>query len=187
MAQEFDLTRKAFSSAEKARFHNLLKMAAESPFEGERANALAAAERLAKRHGMSLDEAATSSPRAAPPNRRQDGMWQSREAKWARAAARHIHIMDSQIQADKARRDAAMRAAQARGLDTEAARAAAAKPQQQRRASNTGRARNQYGHAQVLLKETSLPLAEVASITGLDIYQVVGLKLKMRKGAVNRG
>ena len=180
--REPKLTRKAFTAAEKARFHNLLKMAAESPFEGERTNALAAATRLAQRHGMSLDEAALSSPRAQ--HSRREPRHDSREAQWARAAARHIFIMDSQIQADKARRDAALRAAQARGLDNEPAPAAAAKP---RRMGNGGRARNQWGHAQVLLKETSLPLHEVASITGLDIYQVVGLKLKMRKGAVNRG
>lgn len=154
-------------------------MAAESPFEGERANALAAAKRLAKRHGMSLDEAATSTARAQAPTRRES----NREAKWSRASARHIHIMDSQIQADKARRDAAMRAAQARGLDAEAARAAPAAAKPRRVSSGGGRARNQFGHAQVLLRETSLPLSEVASITGLDMYQVIGLKLKMRKNA----
>ena len=32
----------------------------------------------------------------------------------------------------------------------------------------------------MLLKETRLPLTEIVSLTGLDIYKVVGLKLKMR-------
>ena len=36
-------------------------------------------------------------------------------------------------------------------------------------------------HAAVLLRETRLPFREVADITGLDIYDVVGMKLKMRK------
>ncbi len=40
--------------------------------------------------------------------------------------------------------------------------------------------RNPYSHAKVLLKETSLPMLEICSLTGLDIYEVVGLKLKMR-------
>ena len=39
---------------------------------------------------------------------------------------------------------------------------------------------NPFSHARTLIRETSLPLREIASITGLDIYQVVGLKLKMR-------
>ena len=32
----------------------------------------------------------------------------------------------------------------------------------------------------MLLRETSLPFEEVARITGLDVYKVVGMKLKMR-------
>lgn len=166
------LTRKAFTAGERERFHNLLKMAAESPFEGERDNALAAAKRMAERSGMSLDEAAAAGPMAPVSKTRP----QSREARMARAAAANMVILDVQIQADKARRDAALRAAQERGLDRGQGRRAATP----RRAAKAGRARNQFGHARVLLKETSLPLTEVASITGLDMYQVVGLKLKMR-------
>lgn len=166
------LARKAFSAAERERFHNLLKMAAESTFEGERDNALAAAKRMAKRAGMTLDEAAAAGPMA--PVRKNKA--ESREAKMARAAAANMVILDTQIQADKARREAALRAARDRGLDREKQRRAPPP----RRAAKAGRARNQFGHAQVLLKETSLPLEEVASITGLDMYQVVALKLKMR-------
>ena len=165
------LTRRAFSAGERERFHNLLKMAAESPFEGERDNALAAAKRMAERCGMSLDEAAAAGP--APVRKTKP---ESRQAKMARAAAANAVILDVQIQADKARRDAALRAARERGLDRGQERRAAPP----RRAAKAGRARNQFGHARVLLKETRLPLKEVASITGLDMYQVVGLKLKMR-------
>ena len=35
-------------------------------------------------------------------------------------------------------------------------------------------------NAAILLRETSLPFDEVARITGLDVYKVVGMKLKMR-------
>ena len=55
-----------FSEAERQRFHNLLQLAAESPFEGERANALAAATRLATRCGLTLDEAAAGGSRQEP-------------------------------------------------------------------------------------------------------------------------
>ena len=48
------------TTAERERFHNLLLMAKESPFEGERTNALEAAERMAQRHDMTLEEAARS-------------------------------------------------------------------------------------------------------------------------------
>ena len=39
---------------------------------------------------------------------------------------------------------------------------------------------NPERHAAVLLRETKLPFREVAEITGLDVYKVVGMKLKMR-------
>jgi hypothetical protein len=37
-----------------------------------------------------------------------------------------------------------------------------------------------YRHARVLLEETTLPIEEIADITGLDVYKVAGLKLKLR-------
>ena len=40
-------------------------------------------------------------------------------------------------------------------------------------------------HARILLTETSLRLREIVDITGLDIYQVVGLKLSLRPGSRN--
>ena len=43
--------------------------------------------------------------------------------------------------------------------------------------------RNPLKHAEVLLKETSLHFDEIAEITGLNIYEVVGIKLKLRKAA----
>ena len=39
---------------------------------------------------------------------------------------------------------------------------------------------NPTERAEVLLKETSLPAHEIAKMTGLDVYQVFGMKLKAR-------
>ena len=43
------------------------------------------------------------------------------------------------------------------------------------------RKRDANSHARVLLQETSLPMEEICMLTGLDIYEVVGMKLKMRR------
>lgn len=160
----------------RQRFHNLLKLAAESPFAGERANALAAARRLADKHGMSLDEAARlgfeETPRAEPP---PPPPRPRRDAK--SAAGFFFHLSEAELLAEKARRDASLRAARARGLDADERQP---KPQPARRVWRSGAKRNPYSHARVLLNETSIPFAEIAAVTGLDIYQIVGMKLKMR-------
>ena len=163
-----------FNQSERTRFHNLLKLAAESPFKGERSAALAAADRLAKRHGMTLEEAATGGPSPEvpikPPASRQ-GPHQMR----SKDAGRSVHIMDNWVSNDKARRDAALAEAYERGLDRADRRRGSVQPPR-RNASK----RNPHSHARVLLKETSLPLLEICALTGLDIYEVVGLELKMR-------
>jgi hypothetical protein len=155
----------------------MLKLAAESPFDGERDNALTAAKRLAAKCGMTLEDAAMSAGpgpehpeppffEAAPPSR----------------FAQSIHLMDYHLHVDKARRDAALRAAIERGLEWET------QPKHeiahQNHNARSSRARmNPVKHAAILLNETSLPFQEVARITGLDVYQVVGMKLKMRPAA----
>ncbi len=144
-------------------------MAAVSPFEGERANAVAAAERMAARHGMTLEEAAAGggpvpSPPVAPPS--QD------EAE----LAAFVHLMDYQISVAKARREAALHAATSRGLDSSTRplrRLARAFGFRRRRVDPTH-------HASTLLAETAMTFREISSITGLDIYEIVSLKLKMR-------
>ena len=173
-AEGISLSSVHFTGAERDRFHNLLKLAAESPFEGERANALAAAERRAEGHGMSLDEAAGGGMI------RKLNAKEEAEARAAREFVRAMAVSDYQIQIDKGRREAAIKAAMERGLD------ASEREAQNRRVSSRlsrpgGRGRNRFSHARVLLAETSLPLQEVASITGLDMYKVVELKLKMRQ------
>jgi len=172
-----------FSEAERLRFHNLLQLAAESPFEGERANALAAAKRLAERVGLTLDEAAAGGAAQEPPHaapRGDDhladdlGFAPQTLDRFARAA----HLMDNFILHDKLRREAALRAAQARGLDAEGLREAVTSTVTNGKVNR--RRMNPYRHAATLLKETSLSFDEISNITGLDIYAVVGLKLKMR-------
>jgi len=175
-----------FTEAERQRFHNLLQLAAESPFEGERSNALAAAERLATRFGLTLDEAAAGGSEQEAPGKAAHGGSSMAEDlglqpdplnRFVRAA----HLMDSYIVNDKARREAALREAQARGLDAEELRKAVASTVTQVRSK--GRRMNPNRHATMLLRETSLSFREIANITGLDIYDVVGLKLKLRAPA----
>src|SRR3546814_5188666 len=69
--------RRSFTESERNRFRNLLKLANESPYEGERDAALAAAERMATARGMSLHEAASVG--APPPPRREDLFARSEE------------------------------------------------------------------------------------------------------------
>lgn len=181
---------------ERTRFHNLLKLAAESPFAGERQSALAAAERLAGRFGMTLDEAA-----AAPHEDAQDGPRQERppqeratpfggapegsaEARrWARNVGQAAHLHDTVTAADKERRARAMRAAFARGLDQAAIRRRA-RPSHHRRGS---RRMSPQRFAKTLLRETRLPFREIAALTGLSVHAVVALKLQMRPGSPAEG
>lgn len=163
-----------FDESERTRFHNLLKLAAESPFKGERAAALAAAGRMAKSHGMTLQEAATGGPEPEPP--KQPFVARSGpHAVRARDVGRAIHLMDNWVANDKARREAALAEAFERGLDDDKRKRDTAKVPRRNFTK-----RNPQSHAKVLLQETSLPLLEICSLTGLDIYEVVGLKLKLR-------
>ncbi len=135
---------------------------------------MAAAERMAQRHGMTLDEAAVDGggPVQKPTPPRVEDPTESR-------FAHSVHMMDSFLRTDKARREAALREARRRGLDAEESQR-----QANFRQPRSSRARmNPYKHAAVLLRETSLPFREIANITGLDIYKVVGMKLKMRRAA----
>ena len=175
-----------FTDAEQERFHNLLMLAAESPFEGERSNALAAAKRMADRKGITLDEAAAM--RTQSETTRAQAETQQTESESERTFnsrfATATHLMEQEIRREKARREAALKAAQDRGLDAEERRAAERRTRQYNTARAGKKARmNPHRHAAVLLAETSLPFREVANITGLDIYQIVGMKLKMRKVA----
>lgn len=163
-----------FNEGERTRFHNLLKLAAESPFKGERSAALAAAGRLAARHGMTLDEAATGGPAPELPNKPVIVRRGPRDVP-VRDVGRYVHLIDNWVSNDKARRDAALAEAYQRGLDSDARKGKSAQPPRRNDSK-----RDPHSHARVLLRETSLPMLEICSLTGLDIYEVVGLKLKMR-------
>ncbi|WP_282608902.1 hypothetical protein [Pelagibius sp. Alg239-R121] len=175
-----------FTDAERERFHNLLMLAAESPFEGERNNALAAAKRMADRKGLTLDEAAAMRTQAASakPQPESPRAETEREKEFNSRFATATHLMDQEIRREKARREAALKAARDRGLDAEERRAAERRSRQIHVNRSNKKARmNPHRHAAVLLRETSLPFREVANITGLDVYQIVGMKLKMRNVA----
>jgi hypothetical protein len=105
----------------------------------------------------------------------------ARRARWAEAV-RAVRINEEAIRAEKARWEQAMREAVERGLDRAERRAAEAARNAPRREGrmSSSKGRDRYAFARVLLAETSLPFREVASITGLNVYQVVGIKLKMR-------
>jgi hypothetical protein len=181
------------TTAERERFHNLLLMAKESPFEGERSNALEAAERMAKRHDMTLEEAARSGgeamqkPDAPTPQRSSFEEAEAESIARERAFAemsQFMRDMEDHARSDKARRDEALKAAYDRGLDAAERRRAERAEGRDRLVRRNGRRRNPTVHARVLLKETRLPLEEIASICGLDLWTVVGIKLKMREESV---
>ncbi len=147
-----------------------------SPFEGERDAALAAAERLVSKHGMTLDEAAQ---RAVEDNATEAREKERAQNNAEQGAAHRFREAEARRAADKEQWEQAWRDAQARGLDGEPKEKPKAPPPNFTR-PRSNRCRNPVVFAQVLLKETGLPLQEIAAITQLDMYQVVGLKLKLR-------
>jgi len=173
-----EIIQKTWTETDKTRFLNLLKLAAQSPYAGERANAMAAAERLSERHGMSLDEAARAGVHGTPQRKPTPNMVREERPQPAPRPFNH-HSEDAITRAKKARDDS-IAAARERGLDGGDRRG-------KRRASGPtwySRARRSPdSHAQALIKETRLSIHEIADMTGLDIYQVVGMKLKMRGAA----
>jgi hypothetical protein len=171
----------SFNDAERKRFQGLLRLAAESPYLGERENALAAAHRLAARHGMSIEEAAgMEPPRTA--HRRPDSSWRR---NWFAdqdeiEISRFMHLTDYAIRLAKSQHEAALRAARMRGLDADEL---ARRAQRDKRPRPNNRRMEPREHARKLLTETQLRLKDIVDITGLDIYQVVGLKLLLRRAA----
>lgn len=190
-----------FTPDERKRFHNLLKLAAESPFEGERDAALAAAKRLAKKVGMSLEDAAAdqsgreevqsvveerararNKDYASRPWTADDSAPAGFAEQWARgrkgAADGHSWRATDQ---DKKRWTEARDEARKRGLD-EAERERAEKPAPRRQQAQRRSSRRMHPpiHARSLLRETSFSIEEIASITELSPMEIMGIKLKMR-------
>jgi hypothetical protein len=168
----------SFTSAERKRLDGLLRLAAESPFDGERANARAAAVRIAVRHGMSLEEAAAACgslwPSARPNQSRPRAAAPTSEVAW------FFHLTDVAIRLAKERRAAALARARALGLEVDEAPRERSHGRRDRVAWVSRRSLDPREHARVLLTETSLRLHDIVGITGLDVYQVVGLKLSLR-------
>ena len=162
------------TSDEQARFQNLLKLANESPFPGERENALAAAERLASRHGLTLEEAATG----VSPS--QTARAKENAGQFARDLAAFVHMNDYQIYLEKQRRDQARREAEERGLDRKDSELRAPPRPHRNRSKAYMEPRK---HAWALASETSLSYQEIADITGLDIYQVLLMKIQLLRAA----
>lgn len=173
-----DSVTQGFTTADRERFNNLLQLAAGTSFPGERANALAAAERLAARHGMTLEEAAAHDAPPDPDTATPPPV----DPVWA-GVFRSAHLTDAFIAEDKRRREEALRAARARGLDQEIHRVHHRPPPRQSRSFRSRGGRSPSALARVLLNETNLSLTAVADITGLDIYAVTSLKLKLRASA----
>jgi len=138
----------------------------------------AARDRSLREKVMSLEEAA-----GEPRVRAQTMHMPQRPRRYTtREMAEIIAFSEARFRADKERYERALREARERGLDV-----GAEKPDV--RPASTGartasqRSRSPQSFAKVLLSETTLPLREIVSLTGLDIYRVVGLKLKMRSAA----
>jgi hypothetical protein len=168
-----------FSSADRERFHNLLKLAAESPFAGERDNALAAARRLAERFGMTLQEAAADVA-GRHGTVRPEPAAAAATPYAASTFARFFHLSEEALRRDKEAREASRQAAYARGLDAAEHRPSPGAGLFRR---SSARRMDPLRHARNLLLETTLPLREIVRLTGLTVWQVVALKLKLRLDA----
>lgn len=155
-------TAKAAANVRK-RLDGLLTLAARTPYSGERRNALAAARRLVERFGLQ------SELRPEPRSRRSG--WGLEDCLLTQGA----------LLAAKQARAQALAAARARGLDPPAAslpRSSARSPVWRRRWS--GKRQVPWVLARTLLIETRLSLGEIAEITGLSVYRVTALKLRLR-------
>ena len=171
-----------FTESERNRFRNLLELANDSKYPGERENALAAASRIAQKYNLTLDEAARLEPERQKPNKnilQNDSYQRPLKTK----AVSNLVKKQQNAEAEKIRWQAAMDRAKERGLDkAEDAKKAAQEAASERRQNNKSR-RNPTTHAKILLKETSLSSQEISDITGLDIYEIITMKLKARNAA----
>lgn len=134
---------------------------------------MAAAERLAARRGLTLEEAATG---VSPT---QTARAQAEASKFAKDLAAFVHMTDYQIYLEKQRRDAARREAEERGLDRQEQHRHTVPPRRHR--SNARMEPRK--HAWALVRETQLSYQEIADITGLDIYQILLMKIQLLRAA----
>lgn len=178
----------SLSSSQQQRFRKLLTLAAESPFAGEREAALAAAERMADSAGMDLEEAARACGRQEEQEREAAG--QSRGAGEEMGPGWTETMSPSMRRAAWAGYAWEAAASRARQRHREEVARRQREEEAQRRADSKRGRHNQPrsdrsmprgDFARVLLLETGLPLRDIAEITDLGMYEVVGLKLKLRQ------
>ena len=171
-----------FTEAERNRFRNLLELAKDSKYPGERENALAAATRIAQKHNMTIEEAARWKPEDVTTNKRStvEGLYQ-RPVKAKDAS--NIAKNQQSAEEEKKQWQTAMNQAKERGLDKAENAKRAAKEASNTRRQNSKSRRNPVIHADILLKETSLSFKEISDITGLDVYKIITMKLKSRSAA----
>jgi hypothetical protein len=184
----------SFSPDERSRFQKLLVLAKESPYPGERRAALAAAERLAARKGLSLEDAARFAAHDAEEaerraeQERRSARTEQRQEDWFRRSqtdpsfARRFH---GAFHAHDSQAAAANRARQQQRWAEEDAERRAAEEARQARSIRFSRRRSQRRmppreHAKILILETGLPLGEIARVTGMPLNDVIALKLKLR-------
>ena len=154
-------------------------MADSSQFDGERKNALAAAQRIAEKYQLSFTEVARSEPKAEVADESHP-TWHSYNLHGFVYNAHQFSNCVYNETVAKARWQAAVKEAKNRGLDWHPKKESLRKVQPH---SIRKTSRHPIKHAQVLIHETSLPFREIAEITGLNLYQVVSIKLKLRKAA----
>ena len=126
---------------------------------------------------MSLVEAARTGGEPEP--RVEESPFERMRRRRAAARAHAFRESERRADEDRARFRAAWEDARRRGLDRE--EEAPPGRTAQGFAWRSRRRLEPVQHATVLLNETRLPFSEIAEITGLDRYAVVGLKLKLRR------
>ncbi len=165
MGQEFD-------EKTRERFRKLLELARSSGYEGERISALAAATRLAERHGMSIEEAAGMAERrpVQPQTRRPS----AEETAFTTAAS----MTNASQRAEKERYMRARAEAVKRGLDRKEAAGRGRGAPKQRFKPPRNRPKREF--IRVLLRETRFSAAEIAATVGVPVNDVFKEKLLMR-------
>jgi hypothetical protein len=178
-----------FTTSDKERFRKLLLLAAESPFEGERAAALAAAERLASRLAMTLDEAARASAEPEPePQVRRRGRATEEDEDWGGPSGWQRTPDWMYGAATGYAYQASAAASRARQRHRDKVEAAQRREEEERRRAQSLRRQGQRSpsrmaprdFARTLILQTGFSLREISDITGLTQHEVIGLKLKLR-------
>ena len=129
-----------------------------------------------------MEEAAGWTPKEENSKVSADGAYKFRGFRYEDSFATTVTVnnLRSEKVNDRAQWQEAVQNARNRGLEwTNAERTAGIfRPRSFSKAR-----RHPVKHAEVLLNETSLPIQEIMEITGLNVYQVVSLKLKLRVAA----